>query len=382
MGMLEVRGVSKAFAGVPALRDVSFGVARGEILCLLGPSGCGKTTLLRIVAGLEHVDGGQILLEGADLSGVPVHQRDLGLMFQEYALFPHKDVLGNVAFGLRMARLSRVEIERRVSEALALVGLTGLEGRAVHELSGGEQQRVALARSLAPRPRLLMLDEPLGSLDRALRERLMNELRQILKAVGVTALYVTHDQSEAFALSDRVVVMRQGCIEQIGPPEQVYRHPVSPFVARFLGMSNLLTGYILDAENARIETPLGEIQAQHTTRNGLADQRERHTLHATGRKVTVLLRPEAARVVNGSADAVNLLQARVVQRSFRGSHSRLVVRHESGAELTFELEEADRDTPSVGDVVELALQPQAINLFYKDDERETQCDKKYGRETA
>jgi ABC-type Fe3+/spermidine/putrescine transport system ATPase subunit len=334
--------------------------------------------LLRIVAGLEQVDSGQILLEGADLSGVPVHQRDLGLMFQEYALFPHKDVRGNVAFGLRMARLSRAEIERRVGEALALVGLTGFEGRAVHELSGGEQQRVALARSLAPRPRLLMLDEPLGSLDRALRERLMNELRQILKAVGVTTLYVTHDQSEAFALGDRVVVMRQGCIEQIGPPEQVYRYPVSPFVARFLGMSNLLPGQILDAETGRVETPLGEMLAQRNTGKRAADQQERRTRHATGQKVTVLLRPEAARVVNGSAEAVNLLRGRVVRRSFRGSHSRLVFRHESGAELTFELEEADHDTPSVGDAIELALQPQAINLLYKDDEQETQCEKRHG----
>jgi ABC-type Fe3+/spermidine/putrescine transport system ATPase subunit len=389
--MLEVRGVSKAFAGTSALEDVSFSVARGEILCLLGPSGCGKTTLLRIIAGLEYADRGQILLEGADLRGKPVHQRDLGLMFQEYALFPHKDVYGNVAFGLRMARLRRAEIKRRVSEALALVGLTGFEDRAVHELSGGEQQRVALARSLAPRPRLLMLDEPLGSLDRALRERLMNELRQIIKPVGVTTVYVTHDQSEAFALGDRVAVMQQGCIEQIGPPEEVYRHPVSPFVARFLGMNNLLTGYTLDAEASRVETPLGEIQIQRTTRNRLGDQQERrplaeqrehYTPHAKGTQVIVLLRPEAARVVNGLEEQVNLVRVRVVQRSFRGSRFQLMVRHESGTELTFELEYANDDIPSVGDVVQLSLQPQGINLLAKDDERETQREGRHGRKSA
>jgi ABC-type Fe3+/spermidine/putrescine transport system ATPase subunit len=366
MAMLEVRGVSKTFAGLPALRDVSFGVTRGEILCLLGPSGCGKTTLLRIVAGLEEADSGGVLLDGVNLGGAPVHRRGLGFMFQEYALFPHKDVYGNVAFGLRMARLPRVEVERRVGEALELVGLSGFERRAVHELSGGEQQRVALARSLAPRPRLLMLDEPLGSLDRALRERLMNELRQILKAVGLTALYVTHDQSEAFALGDRVAIMQQGCIEQIGRPEAVYRQPASPFVARFLGMSNLLPGQIVDPEAGRVKTALGEMRTQHAShsaaprRGGLET---RNTQYATRQQVTVLLRPEAAQLVNGTSEAVNLVRGRVVERSFRGAYYRLLVRHESGIELAFELEGADDSAPAVGDEVTLSLRPQAINLL-------------------
>jgi ABC-type Fe3+/spermidine/putrescine transport system ATPase subunit len=347
--MLEVRGVSKAFAGTLALRDASLSVARGEILCLLGPSGCGKTTLLRIVAGLEQADGGQVLLDGKDLTKVPVHRRELGFMFQEYALFPHKDVYGNVAFGLRMARLPRTEIERRVQEALALVGLGGFERRTVHELSGGEQQRVALARSLAPRPRLLMLDEPLSSLDRALRERLMNELRQILNSVGLTALYVTHDQSEAFALGDRVAIMQRGSIEQIGPPEVVYQWPASPFVARFLGMSNLLPGQIVDAQAGRVKTSLGELYTAHATHNT--------------RHVTVLLRPEAARLVDETEQVVNPLRGRVVARSFRGTYYRLVVRHASGIELAFEMERNTDQVPSVGDEVILSLQPQAINLL-------------------
>lgn len=356
MTTLEVQGVSKAFppGGVPALREVSFSVASGEILCLLGPSGCGKTTLLRVVAGLEGADSGQVLLGGRDIGPVPVHQRGLGFMFQEYALFPHKDVYGNVAFGLRMAHLPRAEVERRVSEALALVGLSGFERRTVHELSGGEQQRVALARSLAPRPRLLMLDEPLGSLDRALRERLMNELRGILKSVGLTALYVTHDQSEAFALGDRVAIMRQGCIEQIGRPEAVHRHPASPFVARFLGMGNLLPGQVLDAQAGRVRTALGELQTQHPIPN---------TQHAKHQEVTVLLRPEAARLADGTETGINLLRGRVIERSFRGAYYRLLVRHDSGIELAFELDGRDGDTPAVGDEVTLALRPQAINLL-------------------
>jgi len=348
--MLEVRDTSKTFGDTSALRGVSFEVAEGEIVCLLGPSGCGKTTLLRIVAGLEQADGGQVFLDGINLSGIPVHRRGVGFMFQEYALFPHKDVRGNVAFGLRMAGLSKAEVRRRVDQALALVGLSGFERRAVHELSGGEQQRVALARSLAPRPRLLMLDEPLGSLDRALRERLMNELRQILKSVGLTALYVTHDQSEAFAIADRVAIMQQGCIEQIGPPEAVFREPASPFVARFLGMSNLLPGQIVNGEAGRVETALGKLEIGDW---GLG----------IGQSVTVLLRPEAAQLVNGTESAPNLLRGRVVERSFRGAHYRLVLRHASGTELAFEMDGA---APTVGDEVMLSLRPEAINLLSED----------------
>src|SRR5574341_785110 len=224
MSLLEIRDVSKTFADTRALHGVSFGVDEGEIICLLGPSGCGKTTLLRIIAGLETPNDGQVLFRGQDLGPVPPHRRDFGLMFQDYALFPHRNVFDNVAFGLRMRKDALKEtdltqkIEEQVREALALVGLQGFERRSVNQLSGGEAQRVALARSLAPHPRLLMLDEPLGSLDRALRERLMNELRDILKGGGVTTLYVTHDQAEAFAIADRAVLMNAGRVEHVGSP--------------------------------------------------------------------------------------------------------------------------------------------------------------------
>ena len=250
--LLEIEHISKSYPGLPVLHDVSLGAADGEIVCLLGPSGCGKSTLLRIVAGLEAPDTGRVIFDGHEMAGVPPHRRRFGLMFQDYALFPHKDVLGNVAFGLRMARLPSPEISRRVGEALALVGLSGYERRRVTELSGGEQQRVALARSLAPRPRLVMLDEPLGALDRALREQLMNDLRAILKQVGVTALYVTHDQEEAFAIADRIAILHArleagegGHIEQIAAPGEVYRRPASVYVARFLGFRNLVEGRVV-----------------------------------------------------------------------------------------------------------------------------------------
>jgi ABC-type Fe3+/spermidine/putrescine transport system ATPase subunit len=358
--MLALCGISKAFAGAPVLQDVSLQVAQGEIVCLLGPSGCGKTTLLRVIAGLEGADRGEVCLDGVAMDGVAVHQRGLGFMFQEYALFPHKDVYGNVAFGLRMAGLPRVEVARRVEDALRQVGLHGLERRAVHELSGGERQRVALARSLAPRPRLLLLDEPLGSLDRALREQLMNELRQILKSMGLTALYVTHDQAEAFALGDRVAVMQAGHLEQVDRPEYLYRYPRSPFVARFLGMDNLLPGQAVDGAAGRVHTALGEF----TLRDG----------PVVSDSLTLLLRPEAtilnlrgaekcemtSRETPLAEENPNDIQAQVKRCSFRGAYYRLDVRHVSGIELAFEVQAGEGQTPRVGDQVMLAVHPQAL----------------------
>jgi ABC-type Fe3+/spermidine/putrescine transport system ATPase subunit len=286
-------------------------------------------------------------------------------MFQEYALFPHKDVYGNVAFGLRMARLPRAEVKRRVGEALERVGLGGFERRSVHELSGGEQQRVALARSLAPRPCLLLLDEPLGSLDRALREQLTDELRRTLKAIGLTALYVTHDQGEAFCLGDRVAVMRQGHIEQIGPPEAVYQHPASPFVARFLGMDNLLPGQIVDAASGLVKTILGELKVHPLPTPQYSIPNTQYPISNIQYPIptTVLLRPEAARLADETEDTVNLIHGRVLERSFRGAHYKLVVRHDSGTELAFHLDEAQGNMASVGDEVSLSLRPQAINLL-------------------
>ena len=256
--MLAIKELEKAYTpGLPVVRDLSLTIAQGEVVCLLGPSGCGKSTLLRIVAGLEHADRGTLSMHGSDLTTIPVHQRNFGLMFQEFALFPHRTVAENIAFGLRMAGKSQSEIAARVEEVLTLVDLRAYGQRSVFDLSGGERQRVALARSLAPRPRLLMLDEPLGSLDRALRDELVTELRTILKEVHATALYVTHDQQEAFAVADRLVLMRAGQIEQIGTPYSVYQSPANAFVARFLGLTNLLPAQPLANQSQCLQTTLG-----------------------------------------------------------------------------------------------------------------------------
>ena len=233
--MLGIGDLTVTYDDFVAVDGVDLEVADGEIVCILGPSGSGKSSLLRAVAGLEPDASGQVTWDGEDLARVPPHRRGFGLMFQDHALFPHRDVQGNVAFGLRMQRLPRDETASRTAAALALVGLVGFERRRIRELSGGEQQRVALARSLAAAPRLLMLDEPLGALDRALRERLVAELRALFVRLELTTLFVTHDHDEAFALADRLVVMHAGRIEQLGTPAEVWQRPANAFVARFLG---------------------------------------------------------------------------------------------------------------------------------------------------
>ncbi|HFD39019.1 MAG TPA: ABC transporter ATP-binding protein [Anaerolineae bacterium] len=351
---MEVVEISKSFGGEPVLRRVSFHVAQGEIVCLLGPSGCGKTTTLRIIAGLEEPDEGQVRFEGRSLTGVPVHRRGFGLMFQDYALFPHKDVAGNVAFGLRMRGLSREQVAARVAEMLDLVGLRGYERRRVYDLSGGEQQRVALARSLAPGPRLLMLDEPLGSLDRALREELLRELRRILNDVGVTTIYVTHDQQEAFALADRVILMRRGRIVQQGAPQAVYGRPASAWAARFLGLTNLVPARVTAQDPVQVETPFGPLTLPGETGA------------TVGQDVTLLLRPEAASLPAAppGPDAPTLT-ATVRRCSFRGSRYRLTVAPPAGPELTFELPAITARRPQPGETVTLTLHPAALSLLGK-----------------
>ena len=238
-GTLRITGAHVSFEGTRALDGVDLAVGDGELVVLLGPSGCGKTTLLRAASGLQPLDAGRIELDGRDLTGERPDQRGIGLMFQDEVLFPHFDVEGNVAFGLRMAKVPAAERRRRVAEVLELVGLSGFEGRDVATLSGGEAQRVSLARALAPKPRVLLLDEPFGSLDRLLRERLINELRPVLDQVGVTAIHVTHDHHEAFALADRIAVMASGRLLRIGTPEEVWTDPRTAQVARFLGHTNV-----------------------------------------------------------------------------------------------------------------------------------------------
>jgi ABC-type Fe3+/spermidine/putrescine transport system ATPase subunit len=275
--MLEVRHIFKNYEGMPLLNDISFTVDTGETICLLGASGSGKSTLLRIIAGLEAPDSGFISFGGRALSATPAHLRDFGLVFQDYALFPHLNVHDNIAFGLRMRSLPQNEIAERVANSLELVNLSGLGHRSVTDLSGGEQQRVALARALAIRPRLLMFDEPLGALDRTLREDLLNELRAILHRTSVPAIYVTHDQEEAFALADRLLILHDGQIIRQGTPADVWDDPGSAFVAGFLGLGNIIEGIYIGS--SKVETKMGQllINCEHT--------------HQIGEKVPLLARP-------------------------------------------------------------------------------------------
>ncbi len=243
--MLELRNIFKTYEGKPLLNDISFKLDSGETICLLGASGSGKSTLLRIIAGLEDSNSGSILFNDIDLASTPPHLRDFGLVFQDYALFPHLNVNDNVAFGLKMRRLGQSEIAQRVADSLKLVNLKDFGQRKVTDLSGGEQQRVALARALAIRPRLLMFDEPLGALDRSLREDLLNELRTILHQTKIPAIYVTHDQEEAFTIADRVLILHDGQIIRQGTPADVWANPQSAFVAEFLGLGNIVVGKMI-----------------------------------------------------------------------------------------------------------------------------------------
>lgn len=348
MPLLEATNIVKQYGDTPVLRGVSVSAEAGEIMALLGPSGCGKTTLLRVIAGLETADQGALIFDGRRIDGLAAHQRGFGLMFQDYALFPHRNVADNIAFGLRMQGERPDAITRRVDEMLTLVGLEGYGARRVYELSGGERQRVALARSLAPRPCLLMLDEPLAALDRTLRERLQDELGRILREVGVTSIYVTHDQGEAFALADRVVLMNHGLIEQQGPPEEVYRQPASAWAARFLGLTNLVPGQIItrSGEGAEVETPLGRL---HVTSPS----------ELTEREVTLLLRPDGAQLA-ATFNGAGMIQGTLAGCTFRGANYRIELRHQSGVELSFDL---DRRPGRVGDEIALALESDGVMIL-------------------
>ncbi|MFJ8886945.1 ABC transporter ATP-binding protein [Streptomyces sp. NPDC102402] len=331
--MLAVESATVRFGKRTALDAVDLVVADHEIVCVLGPSGSGKSTLLRAVAGLQPLDGGRVLLDGEDQAPLPVHRRGLGLMFQDHQLFPHRDVGANVGFGLRMHGVTRAERDRRADELLDLVGLPGAGRRAVAALSGGEQQRVALARALAPRPKLLMLDEPLGQLDRSLRERLVVELRTLFGRLGTTVLAVTHDQGEAFALADRVVVMRDGRIAQAGTPLEVWRHPASAFVARFLGFDNLVDATVT---GTTADTAWGEVLVPDGSSQGECE---------------LLVRPGGVRIGGPKGG----LRCTVGVRTFRGHHVTVLLHPEDGPAL--EAECGLRETPDEGTAVGVTFDP-------------------------
>ncbi len=317
---LALDRLGKSFGATRAVDDLSLALQRGEVLALLGPSGSGKTTTLRLLAGFEVPDRGRILVEGADVTRLPPVARRFGMVFQHYALFPHLDVGGNVAFGLESLGLAGPALEARVAQALALVDLAGFERRRIAELSGGEQQRVAVARALAPEPRVLLLDEPLSNLDPALRERTRRELRDVIRRVGITTVLVTHEQEEAFDLGERVAVLREGRLEQVGTPDQLYRAPATPFVAGFVGRASRLEGVVVERNELGVKVNVEGVIWGVRRDPGAPDL-------PPGRRVLVLVRPEALWMARPGPGA---LLGTVEERRFIGATWLFGVRTERG----------------------------------------------------
>ena len=305
--LIELKGITKSFDGECVLNSINLYIRDGEFITLLGPSGCGKTTMLRIIGGFETADMGQLFFDGAEISNIPPHKRPLNTVFQKYALFPHLNVYENIAFPLRMKKRPEEEIKTRVTDMLKMVALSGFENKSVSTLSGGQQQRVAIARALVSHPKVLLLDEPLGALDLKLRKDMQNELKTIQKAIGITFIYVTHDQEEALSMSDTIVVMADGEIQQIGTPTDIYNEPKNAFVADFIGESNIIDGVMLADNKVRM--------AGHTftcVDKGFAENEP----------VDVVVRPEDVDVVEVDK---GMLTGTVTSVTFKGVHYEIIV---------------------------------------------------------
>ncbi len=355
MSFLSVRGVRKSFGPVTAVQDFSLEAERGEFVSLLGPSGCGKTTVLRMIAGFETPSAGSVVIDGEDVTHLPTRSRRIGMVFQSYALFPNLTVEGNIAFGLQVAGMKPPEIKARVAEMLELIGLPQLGARYPVELSGGQQQRVALARAIAIRPRILLLDEPLSALDAKIRVSLREELRAIQRELGITAIFVTHDQEEALALSHRVVVMSQGWVEQVGTPAEVYRTPRTPFVATFVGTANVLPCRIVDAAAGIAAFGAAQLAAGHALPG------------AAGSEVQLALRPEALSI-HPYDGAGNSLAATVRDVTFLGPVVRLRMVLEGDVPAVVDLHgEAARTLPEPGAAVTLWFRPESLQLLDRRD---------------
>jgi putative spermidine/putrescine transport system ATP-binding protein len=321
MTRLSIAGLEKAYGGVRAVRGIDLEVAEGELVSLLGPSGCGKTTTLRCVAGFEIPTGGSIAFDGADVTGLPPEKRDIGMVFQNYALFPHLTVAQNLAFGLEMRKIDATAKGKRIADVLAMVQLSGYEGRYPRELSGGQQQRVALARALVIEPRLLLLDEPLANLDAKLRDEMRFFIRSLQRRVGITAMYVTHDQAEAMVMSDRIVVMFDGLIHQLGSAEDVYDRPATKAVSNFIGLSNFLDGKVAgrDGTRWRIDTALGSVSCG----SGYVPN--------VGDKASAMIRPEAIELA--SVASAETFPGKVEERYFLGNIADYRIRMADGSVL-------------------------------------------------
>jgi spermidine/putrescine transport system ATP-binding protein len=355
-GSIELTSLCKRFGEHTAVDCIDLSVASGEFFSLLGPSGCGKTTTLRLIAGFEQPTSGRILLDGVDVSGIPAHRRNVNTVFQSYALFPFLSVSDNVAFGLRYARVTKAELRTRVGDALSLVSMSSFASRRPSQLSGGQQQRVALARALVLNPAVLLLDEPLGALDAKLRRSLKVELKALQERVGITFLYVTHDQEEALTMSDRLAVMDSGRIAQIGTPRQVYEEPADSYVADFLGAANLMEVLVSERAGSSATLKLGEIAL--TTSHGCPA--------AAGEKARAVIRPERVRVEPHGSAGDNRVPALVERVVFLGSATQLILRLATGASLQALLQNdggAAAGTLAQGTPVHLYLPPDALRVL-------------------
>ncbi len=354
MSILEVSGLSKYYGDTGAVREVSFTVEYGDIVGLLGPSGCGKTTLLRLLAGIDEPDQGTICFDGNNIDSLEPQNRGFGLMFQNLALFPHMNVFANIAFGLRMQGIPKQDINTRVNDLLELVDLSGYNDRKVQELSGGERQRVALARSMAPSPRLLMLDEPLGSIDRILADSLQRQIRAILKKIGVTSIYVTHDWKEAFSICDKIIFMNEGKITQSGNPEYIISHPNSELIARSIGFKNVFNGTLVSEGNTiKIQCEMGYLHTSISSTD----------IQGTGPAVNFFIHEDG--ITLNKQSTPNSMTGLVTEKTFHGTGHEIIIQYgnvELFCKIPFNLNKIS-DTPDIGNQVNFSIDIDSVRLL-------------------
>lgn len=345
MSTVSIKHLIKAFGPVRAVDDISVEIAEGEFFSLLGPSGCGKSTTLRMLAGFEDITSGEIELDGQGVSGLPPEKRGIGFVFQNYAIFPHMNVFENIAFGLRLRKLAEGEIRTKVVDALAQVGMSGLESRMQSEMSGGQQQRVALARVLVTQPKILLLDEPLSALDKNLREEMKFWIKDLQTSLGITTIYVTHDQGEALTMSDRIAVMKDGRIAQIGTPREIYESPSNLFVAEFIGESSLLTGTVADVNGATCTLDIG----------GQSIRARSHDTLAKGAAANLVLRPEHMMIrTDVTGDEWNKASAKVRSITYQGATLRFALDFQGHQIISETANTPDAPDLSVGQDVSVA----------------------------
>ena len=340
--IIQLKNISKTYEDNKVLDNLSLNIKKNEFLTLLGPSGCGKTTTLKIIAGFENADEGSVLFEGSDINEVPPYKRQINTVFQKYALFPHMNIYENIAFGLKIKKLPKDEIDKKVKEMLKLVSLEGYEKRSVDSLSGGQQQRIAIARALVNEPKVLLLDEPLGALDLKLRQEMQTELKRIQKKLGITFIFVTHDQEEALSMSDTIVVMNKGKIQQMGTPEDIYNEPENSFVARFIGESNIFDGIMIEDFKVEFCGKVFECVDKGFSEN---------------EKIEVVIRPEDIKMVEKEK---GMIQGIVTSRTFKGVHYELILEENDRKWMIHNTKNAP-----VGSEIGIDIYPMDIHIMKK-----------------